>query len=125
MNRHTWRHQTACPDDGVGGAGPMDEPANAKLEWKRLEGECNACRSLLLTLPDLSDYAGMVVHAMANATRAAMRGEFPPHPYTAGALFWITIMSYRLTVWLLPRRPWHQRQEVQEHWDHGSIPCLL
>ena len=62
-------------------AGPKDEgePANTKLEWKRLEGECHVTRILLLTLPYQNDYTAMFVHAMADATRAAVRGK-PPHP---------------------------------------------
>jgi hypothetical protein len=59
-------------------AGTKDEPASALLEWKRLELECHACHVLLLRLPVLTDYSDLVDHAMAHATRVAMRGTPVP-----------------------------------------------
>lgn len=58
--------------------GPKNEPVPAMLEWSNLEKECHVCHVLLLTLPNLTHHSEMVSHAMANATRAAMRGKSLP-----------------------------------------------
>ena len=75
------------------------------LEWKRLEGECNVCHTLLLTLPHLTYYTELVSHIMADATRVAVRGtllellpvDLQPAP---GATTFVTIKQSGLFVFL-------------------------